>query len=250
MKENVIILTSGLSGSSVLTGLIAEAGYWPGDVTHKKEYDTFENDDLIKLNEALIRQAGFKGSYMTEFRPEGIERIAAFSPATEGPSYAEFVRQCDAHAPWVWKDPRLWLTIRFWAQMLDLKRCKFVILTRNYLQCWISATLRRQIRSYPAFRSYEESVKQTLVDFCTEAGVSFIAMEYEDLILRPSRTLEDLNRHLQTNLTIADLERVYHQPLYKKPRSFFDFLKATAIYLKNYRTRLDAPAAKVALRRT
>jgi hypothetical protein len=47
MRKNVIILTSGLSGSSVLAGLIANAGYWVGDETFKKDdYDTFENREL------------------------------------------------------------------------------------------------------------------------------------------------------------------------------------------------------------
>ena len=31
LNPNVIILTSGISGSSVLTGLISRAGYWTGD---------------------------------------------------------------------------------------------------------------------------------------------------------------------------------------------------------------------------
>ena len=47
---NTIILTSGLTGSSVLTGLLARGGFWAGDRTaKKKDYDTFENEELIRL---------------------------------------------------------------------------------------------------------------------------------------------------------------------------------------------------------
>src|SRR5690242_9748399 len=60
-NSNVIILTSGLTGSSVLTGLIARAGYWTGSQTFKKEYDTFENVELIRLNRDLFAAAGYSG---------------------------------------------------------------------------------------------------------------------------------------------------------------------------------------------
>ena len=61
-NPNVIILTSGISGSSVLTGLISRAGYWLGDVTHKKEYDTYENQELIDLDLQLFKQSEYTGT--------------------------------------------------------------------------------------------------------------------------------------------------------------------------------------------
>ena len=64
MKKNVIILTYGLSGSSVLTGLLVRGGYWPGAKTYvKPDYDTFENVRLIELNKQLFAAAKFSGNY-------------------------------------------------------------------------------------------------------------------------------------------------------------------------------------------
>src|ERR1700686_3366711 len=75
MKHNVIILTSGLTGSSVLTGLIARAGYWPGDRTHKKkEFDTYENEELIDLNRRIFEQANYHGNYLMDFSPGVLAR--------------------------------------------------------------------------------------------------------------------------------------------------------------------------------
>ncbi len=54
MKRNVIILTSGLTGSSVLSGLISRGGFWTGDTHKKEDYDTYENKRLIELNLSLI----------------------------------------------------------------------------------------------------------------------------------------------------------------------------------------------------
>ncbi len=102
MKRNVIILTSGLTGSSVLTGLIARAGYWTGDRTHKKtEYDTYENEELIDLNQRIFRQANYHGNYLMDFSPDVLAGIGALS-GDEG-LYDEFIQKCALHRPWVWK---------------------------------------------------------------------------------------------------------------------------------------------------
>ena len=122
MKPNVIILTSGLTGSSVLTGLISQAGYWTGDSTHKKkDYDTFENEELIDLNLRIFQEADYKGNYLTQFSPETLARINSLSKTMDGSLYRAFVEKCSQHRPWVWKDPRLWMTIHFWKDILDLK---------------------------------------------------------------------------------------------------------------------------------
>ena len=69
--HNTIILTSGLTGSSVLAGLLASGGYWPGDRTYKKkDYDTFENEDLTRLNHGLLQPSSFHSAYQTTTRPK------------------------------------------------------------------------------------------------------------------------------------------------------------------------------------
>ena len=97
MKPNVIILTSGLSGSSVLTGLICRAGYWSGDLTHKKpQYDTFENERLIELNRQIQTDAGYNGNYLMEFSQKAIAQIEAYSCSADHRPYRELVEPCVA----------------------------------------------------------------------------------------------------------------------------------------------------------
>ena len=67
-SHGVIILTSGLSGSSVVSNLISRGGYWTGDSTHqKRDYNTYENEALIELNQKLFELAGYNGNYTREF---------------------------------------------------------------------------------------------------------------------------------------------------------------------------------------
>ena len=74
---NVIILTSGITGSSVLAGLLSQSGFWTGDKTYKKEYDTYENTELINCNLQMLREAGCTGNYAMEFSREAIDVIAS-----------------------------------------------------------------------------------------------------------------------------------------------------------------------------
>lgn len=238
MKRNVIVLTAGISGSSVLTGLIAGAGFWPGDSTYKKsDYDTFENERLVQLNKTLLAAADYRGDYTVEFAPEVITRVAALYGKIDPAPYRQFLAQCEARSPWVWKDPRLWLTIRFWKHFLDMSRCRFVLLERDMFQTWVSVNLRRQVQTYGYLKRYNDGVNRSIERFLIEAGQPYLSLVYEELIRRPEAPLARLNEFLETRLTVADLQRVYHKPLRRSPRSWTDYPKAALIYLKNYRRR-------------
>jgi hypothetical protein len=246
MKKNVIILTSGLTGSSVLTGLIARAGYWTGDSTHKKkEYDTYENEELIDLNHLIFKQANYHGNYLMDFSPEVLARIGSLS--SEDARFAQFIEKCAQHRPWVWKDPRLWLTMSFWKNFIDLSDCRFIVLTRGFRQVWVSTVLRGQIVNYGDSKRFEQLVRESITGFLKKNNASYINLQYEDLIVHPTETIAKLNNYLQTNLSLDDLKAVYHKPLYKTPgNSVLNFGKAVLKYLKNYSERLQvAPNQRV-----
>jgi hypothetical protein len=243
-NPNVIILTSGISGSSVLTGLISRAGYWTGDVTHKKEYDTYENQELIDLDLKLFKQSEYTGNYAMEFSAAAIERISALSGIIDDRPFQEFLQKCEAHQPWIWKDPRLWMTIGFWNHLLNFDECKFILMTRSFKHAWVSSTLRRHIRSYNSLRRYEQSIKDSLTAYLDSTKKPYLHITYENLIVHPESVIGKLNAYLGASLTVDDLKAIYHLPLYKIPRSSpIDFLKAVLIYLKNYSERLDVVEA-------
>lgn len=246
MKKNVIILTSGLSGSSLLTGFIVRGGYWAGNTTfHKPDYHTFENQELISLNKRLFDEAGYKGNYTAEFSSEALTRIAGLFRRDDCDEYRTFLKRCDEHQPWIWKDPRLWMTIRFWKNLLDLDRCVFILLTRDLREAWISSLLRRQVMTYRYARDYEGQINRSLVDFLRESNLPYLHMNYEELIERPVEAIARLNAHLDSTLTLDDLKATYNGILYKAPKySLWRKSKAILIYLKNYSERLDLEGAK------
>ena len=238
MKKNVIILTYGLSGSSVLTGLLVRDGYWPGAKTYvKPDYDTFENVRLIELNKQLFAAAHFSGNYENSYSPEALQAVTDLRSKVDPAPFRQFIAECDQHRPWIWKDPRLWLTIRYWADLLDLENIQFVLLTRTPLQSWISYNLRRQVQSYGYAQRYCTQIEASIERFLEDRRLARHEVLFDDLIVRPEATLEGLNAFLGTRLTAEDLQAVYNQPLRRAPRSTLDLVKAAMIYARNYGER-------------
>jgi hypothetical protein len=181
-----------------------------------------------------LQQAGYIGNYVKEFSTDAIARVGALHGRTDDLPYREFLRKCDEHGPWVWKDPRLWLTIYFWKNLLNMQECRFILLTRDLLQGWVSGTLRRNVRNYGTFKHYETSIVNSIISFLKGNNLPYLHITYDNLISRPEETISDLNRHLQAHLTIQDLEAVYKGSLHRSPRkSMIDCARAGLIYLKS-----------------
>lgn len=241
MKKNVIILTHGWTGSSVFTALLGEAGYWYGSDTFKKpDYDTYENFELIELNKRLLSELNYTGNREHEIISlQTLEELAQRAASIDLSPYREFIENCQQNKPWIWKDPRLVLTIRIWAKLLPLDEIAFIILTRDNEQSWITANLRRHIES-PAFtRHYNAAITDGLKKFLSENHQDYIEFMFEDLQLTPEKTIAKINDFLGTQLTMDNVRSVYKFPLYKKTKGLKEKLLAWLIYLKNYRQRYD-----------
>jgi Sulfotransferase family len=181
-----------------------------------------------------------KRNYLTHFSQGAIDRITSLAGQIDTTAYRIFKENCEAHRPWIWKDPRLWMTVRFWHEAVDLSDCCFVLMTRNHFHCWVSTITRRVILSYGHMHRYEQSVQESIVSFLEENRLPFVDITYEGLIRNPTTTIARLNRFLGTNLNVQQLQAAYHGPLYKTPTSpAKKIFMAGLIYLRNYRARAD-----------
>ena len=236
---NVVILTVGWTGSSVLAGLLRAAGFWTGETVRNTDYDTFENAELVRLNRKLMSQAGIGEVHGAGFDPEWIRQVARFANRRANGDFGAFVENCGRHAPWVWKDPRLWITIGFWKHLLPCDKVKYLVLTREPLQSWVSCTLRRQIQTFGHLRRYNASVEQSLYRYLAAAAAPHLHIVYEDLLLNPERELARLTQFLGRPVTMTHLLQIHQGKLYRRNHGPEGFIKAALIHLKNYRARLQ-----------
>lgn len=234
-QRNVIILTAGLTGSSVVAGLLKNAGYWAGSETVKKsDYDTVENRDLIAMNDRLLKEVEYPERFDRVFRREQVDQAIARMDEVDAEPYRQFIQECNCHEPWIWKDPRLYLTIRFWATMLDRDRLQMIILKREFSQVWVSHILRRQIQTPSYLRNYLDGIARLLIEFVEDYGSYWLQLTYEDILLKPEYTLQRLESFLGTHISVDDLQRTYRGRLYRRHYGIVDYMHAILIYSKNY----------------
>jgi hypothetical protein len=233
---NVVILTHGWTGSSVFSALFGRAGLWLGDQTMlKPDYDTFENAELVDLNRLILSKLLPELNHEHRFDPRDV--AAAGAGTLPDQALRAFVAKCEDHGPWIWKDPRLTWTMRTWAPLLDLNRTRFLVLTREPLQAWASANLRRHVQSYRFTHQYNDGITQSNLRFLTENGLPCLKLSFEDLLMDPDGTLQRLNQHFDMALTRADLQAVCRLPLHRKSRTWRDCIVAGLIFLKNFSER-------------
>jgi len=235
---NALILTAGLTGSSVVAGMLVQAGYWAGDDTARKpDYDTFENAQLVALNSRIIAASGYPDRFDRRFDPDllagAIDRLRGIDPAP----YRDFIGCCAGHTPWVWKDPRFWLTIRVWANLLNRDGLRIILVSRESGQSWISHTLRRQIQTPRYCRAYMQGIRASLLAFIAEARVPHLEIVYEDLLRDPARVTRALCTLLGAEITVDHLQTVYRGRLGRRQHGVPSMLRAGLIYAKNYPSR-------------
>jgi len=238
MTDNVVILTWGLSGSSVLAGLLNAAGYWTGTSTFAKpDYNTYENVELVELNRDLMSRVGVGDEYTKYLFPEAVDAIACLEAGDRG-RFERFIDRCGHHSPWLWKDPRLWMTIRFWERLLPAGGVRFLLLERELGQSWISLTQRRLIQSWAYTKKYHSWVRSSLVKYLESSGRPWLSVLYEDLIVKPELELERLSQFLGLPITMDHLTSTYRGALYRRNKGLVDGVEAGLIYAKNFGERL------------
>ena len=233
MKDNVLILTTGSSGSSVLAGIIATQGYWTGNETKKLNFDTFENAELVDLNMEILAASSFKRHDCNDLPQPSIKAIKQLTTHIDLKPFNNFIEKCSRHQPWLWKDPRLSFTIHFWAQIMEINSYKYILMDRDPIQSYTGLILNRKV---PMSFTEQSRINQNYIKSCKlffqdqDKDLPYFRCTFEDLIINPVNLLQRLNTFLDTNMDLQNVKSVYRGDLYYKRYSKLDFLKAKAQY--------------------
>ncbi|WNC72535.1 sulfotransferase [Thalassotalea psychrophila] len=238
-KSNVIILTTGLSGSSLITSLIASAGYWIGKKTRVKDnysghYDTFENEKLIHLNENLFKQLNLTFNANTPYAKETFELITNSYSVLDKNEHQKFIAHCDSNSPWIWKDPRLRVTLGFWLELIQTHDLKFILVTREPWSLWVSLLNKRQIVVLETVKRFELETRELLRSYAKGKNIPLCTINFDKLISKPEPQIEKINQFLGVDLSREDYNNVANLALVKESRSYIRQVKALLIFIKNY----------------
>ena len=141
--KNIIILGSGRSGTSMLTGSLANAGYFLGDNVNylgknkanpKGFFEDYEintiNEDILehtipyKLHEQ-IRKRFF--SSFTFYRARWLLKLPNWFKVKSTKSINNRINEVILNEPFCFKDPRFSYTLPIWEQFLNNNACFIVI---------------------------------------------------------------------------------------------------------------------------
>lgn len=241
MDNNVIVMTTGLSGSSVTTALVAKSGYWLGDNTIVKDnssghYDTYENEKLVEMNEKLFTLLGIENDYSNLYKQDVFDKFAEAHQKIDLTPFKEFIEECNAHGSWLWKDPRLWMTIGFWLPLLEAhsnQPVKFVVLSRDPLSMWVSLLVKRRIVNYGFLKRSELGTAERLKRHLSSRNHDFVLVNYNDLTTEPAPVIAELNGYIGGSLDHDDFLSIYNGPLPAPKWTTKNLIKAFLIYIKN-----------------
>jgi len=238
---NVIILTTGISGSSVITGFLAKSGLWAGDNTVYKDnltgkYETYENKKLVDLNDSLIKEAGVEFEGKARYDATARDKFNDIYAEVDTEKYNKFLEECNSHSPWIWKDPRLFLTIGFWGNIIDFSNTKVIVLHRNSYELWKSLTIKRIVYSYSYLKNSEDKTRHELLNYLESKNFSFVSLEYDQFTRDPATSINKLNKFIGLNLKKENWDEIYKST--SKLSQYKRTLLAFLIYVKNYKDRI------------
>lgn len=238
-KSNVIVLTTGLSGSSVVTGFVAKNNYWLGDKTVFKSnasghYETYENEKLVELNDELLATLNIELNDSSWYDKELFELIKKSVTTVNTKKFVEFIAYCQQHGKWIWKDPRLWITMGFWQELLKGCDVKYIVISRKPLSLWVSLINKRQIVSYSKLKVSERNSQERIIRYLSGCNLSSITVNYDMLVEQPELEIQKINSFLKSTYSLKMFCDLYKGKIKGRTFSIKSFIKAVLIYMKNY----------------
>ncbi|MDP4285482.1 MAG: sulfotransferase domain-containing protein [Bacteroidota bacterium] len=143
--KNVLILGSGRSGTSMVTGALADSGYNLGD---NSEYlgknpanpkGFFEDYEVNTINEDILKLSLFNFPdkitlslfpNFTFYRARWLARIPFFLPIRSNKIINERIKKVISKEPFCFKDPRFSYTLPIWLEFIN-RNTKLIIVYRE-----------------------------------------------------------------------------------------------------------------------
>jgi hypothetical protein len=188
--EGVLVLGMHRSGTSATTRVLNLCGLALGDRKDLwlslpgNETGYWESSSLSRFNERLLAEAG--GSWWCPPPRRALRRLAAARPLlTQG---AELFERLYADEAWLWKDPRLCLTVPFWRAALATQPA-VVLVVRHPFEVADSLAARDRMPRQWALALWERYVARSLTGV---AGLPVYILSYARLLSDTMAVLDDL----------------------------------------------------------
>jgi hypothetical protein len=217
MPKNVIIVGPPRSGTSLTAAVFARRGYYVGEIEStairdgddNNPYGYFEADRLIERNVDLLRRAGFAFHNSWKYGPvaDEVPQRLACMPPSQGEH--DFVAHYASRQPWMWKDPRLCLTLPVWAKAVNPDNTAILVvhraadeILRSFLRmgwCEDRGESRRQAET--TIRLHADCAER----FARESGIPSLSVDYARYLQDAAGVASEIGALCGLPLTAEDL---------------------------------------------
>jgi hypothetical protein len=98
---------------------------------------------------------------------------------------------------------------------------------RDLRQTWTGLILRGKFSiPFNKLKLIHEACEASAKYFLKMNNIDYLSLTFEDLVIRPNRTIDRLNQHLGTKLSVLELRDVYKGQLGKARWSLLEYYKA------------------------
>ena len=216
VRKNVMVVGMPRSGTSMTAYLFARQGYFaaeapeeelrPGDVHNPTGY--WESQPLIQANTELFRRVGYgpDNTWLHEpMPPAAAESITALPPDA---AHRALVARYEAHAPWLWKDPRLCFTLGYWWPLMNPATTAVLLVRRDPEQIFQSFRRLGWARGQ-AERAQVVSRVHAHITAAQQAIAAYriphLVVDYGDFASRPVETAARISGYFGVAVEVCDL---------------------------------------------
>ena len=101
------------------------------------------------------------------------------------------------------------------------------MMRRDLKQTWMGMILRGKFSiPYDKLAFIHGECIDSSYNFLNRERIQYHDLTFEDLIVRPEKSIDDINKFIGTHLDISDLRAIYKGPLYRSRWTEIDFFKA------------------------
>ena len=194
------------SGTSAVTGLLAQCGAWPGESDEltsanvENPWGFWERRDVRGVCDRLLHAAGAEWWKVAGF---DVRRIPHAVLKEERSGFASVLSELSTHGQWVIKEPRLCLLLPALRDYLDEAAC--VLVVRNPCEVALSLKLRNGFSLYSGLLLWEAYNRHALV---STRHMHRVILSYDAVMENPGiamkGVIERLNAHFMTGLDTPD----------------------------------------------
>jgi Sulfotransferase family len=186
----VVVLGMHRSGTSAVSRILNLLGADIGPESNLlTEYDNptghWESKALVACNDRILAAFGRSWDFPPWLAP-GWEHTPRASRLL--PELAETFAAVYGSGPWVWKDPRTCLTFPLWRRVLGTE-ARVVLVFRDPGAVVASVKRRDGIPSLYTLGLWQHYVRESVA---ASAGLPAVCLQFEDLVVAPTRTVEML----------------------------------------------------------